>query len=101
MLSSFWILWIRKPSINTPHEHLLKSVIWQSKLVGYAIGLLCKECAQIGVIIKASIPGDKIEPPDESEYAVEPFCVAIITPSPSIKSTSLLSILTEILTILS
>ena len=42
---------------------------------------LLKECGQIGVMTTASIVGDKIGPPADKLYAVEPVGVAISTPS--------------------
>ena len=38
-------------------------------------------CGQIGVMTKTPDSGDKIGPPAESEYAVEPVGVAMINPS--------------------
>src|SRR5438094_10283851 len=38
-------------------------------------------CGQIGVMTKTPDSGDRIGPPAESEYAVEPVGVAVINPS--------------------
>src|SRR5438128_11865473 len=38
-------------------------------------------CGQIGVMTKTPDSGDRIGPPAESEYAVEPVGVAMISPS--------------------
>ena len=46
------------------------------------IGLVFRLCGAIGVITNNFCSGVTIGPPAESEYAVEPVGVEIITPSP-------------------
>lgn len=53
----------------------------------YTMGRLCRECAHTGVRINAAISGVRIDPPAESEYAVEPVGVLTISPSPTNLST--------------
>ena len=48
---------------------------------GSTIGRLVNVCEQIGVMTTASIVGNRIGPPADSEYAVDPVGVEMISPS--------------------
>ena len=61
---------------------VVDDVTLSSTVAGMMMGRNESECGQIGVISMQGTVGCTIEPPADTEYAVEPVGVAMMSPSP-------------------
>ena len=72
------------PSIDThaPFRPVGLHTTFNSTVAGIIIGRKESECGQIGVISMQGTVGCTMDPPADTEYAVDPVGVAMMRPSP-------------------